>query len=104
MPGSVAENVCHDNHLLKLEAELRKAFLSASARVSKLHLSNAAWASEKLQKSQRAWEGYRNENCALGAALAGTSSSWESLNILMCRENETELRIKYLKELGVEAK
>lgn len=67
---------CQDKRIQRLDDELNRVYKRALAALPDKDESDIRKGKEQLQKSQRAWLTYYEEQCALEGGLEGGSNPW----------------------------
>lgn len=100
--GNFAQTQCLGKYLEWLDVELNRVYAGALAKMPESDPTDSRKSRGQLRKSQRAWLGYKSENCTLEGALEGGSNLWVTHFDAECEVRELRQRIHFLK--GIEGR
>ncbi len=94
--GSLNTAQCKVEKLKSLEKELDAGYREALEKLPVTSKWDARETKGQLEKAQRAWRVFRDENCGYVGGLQGGSSKWVTTFANDCAIEETERRIDFL--------
>ncbi len=97
--GSLGTAQCKAEKLKSLEKELDADYQEALGKLPDSSEWDIRQTKAQLEKSQRSWLVYRNENCSYVGGLQGGSNIWVTIFADDCAIEETERRIVFFKNL-----
>lgn len=90
---------CYADGFAKVNGRLKDAYRAALGAMPAQDQSDSRKSRIQLEKSEKAWKQYRDENCLLRGGLEGGNNGWVAIFSDSCRIDETESRIKFLSEI-----
>ena len=97
--SNFAQTQCLGKYLEWLDVELNRVYADALAKMPESDPTDDRKSREQLRKSQRAWLGYKTENCTLEGALEGGSNLWVTHFDAECEVRELRQRIRFLRSI-----
>ncbi|NWB86888.1 lysozyme inhibitor LprI family protein [Pseudomonas gingeri] len=94
--GSLSSTQCKKEKLEALEKELDAGYQEALEKLPRSSKWDTRETKGQLERAQRAWRVYRDENCGYVGGLQGGSSRWVTTFADDCAIEETERRIDFL--------
>ena len=98
--SNIEQVQCLNIELKKQDQELNQVYKLAIATLPEKDETDNRKVRHQLVLAQRAWLNYRNEHCTFVGAQEGGNNLWVTHFSLICIQNETTERIKFLKGIA----
>ncbi len=99
----IEQMICNGRELERLDKELNRIWEKALAATPKDgSTADNRKERQQLMKSQKAWNRFREEDCAFSGGLEGGTNQWVTIFAQMCEQEMYKDRIRFLKQIADE--